>query len=131
MRATTATLVIATALASSACYSMRPVTLDALGVERASRVWVTHQDQSVVIMSDVQIFRGKLVGFVDGKYREMAPADLQQLTIRKLSALRTLSLVGAGALVSTVVAVLVSGGGGFIDPCAGDEDCADTLLRTH
>jgi hypothetical protein len=122
MRAITATIVTATTLASSACYSMRPVTLDALGAERASRVWVTHPDRSVVIMSDVQVFRGKLAGFVDGKYRELAPADLQQMRVRKLAAGRTVSLIAASALAATLVAVVLSGTDPYLDPCAGDED---------
>lgn len=129
MRANTGTVAIAIALVSSACYTMRPVTLDVLGAERASRVWVTRPDQSTVVVNDAQIFRGKLVGFVDGKYRELPPTDLQQMSVRKLAAGRTVGLIAAGALAFTVTAVLMSGGEDHFDPCAGDEDCVDVLRR--
>lgn len=128
MRVTRASVMIAATLASAACYTMRPVTLDGLGARKGSRVWVTHQDQSVVVVNDGQVFRGKLVGFVDGKYRELAPADLQQMRVRQLAAGRTLSLIGAGALAFAVGVVLISGNEGTFDPCVGDDACDDMAL---
>lgn len=125
MRVTRASVMIAAMLASTACYTMRPVTLDELGARQGSRIWVTHQDQSVVVVNGGQVFRGKLVGFVDGKYRELAPTDLQQMRVRKLAAGRTLALVGAGAAAFTVGAVLLSGREAYFDPCNGDDDCIE------
>lgn len=125
MRTFTVSLAFATALAGTACYSMRPVTIDELGLRRSPRVWVTRADQSVVLFNDVQVFRGKLVGFVQGKYQELPPAELQQLQVRKLAVARTVSLLAGTAIGFIAVAVVVSGGEDTFDPCAGDEDCSD------
>lgn len=129
MRTTWATAMIAAALSSAACYTMRPVTIDNLIGEHPSRVWVTRADQSVVVVEGPQLFRGKLVGFVDGQYKEMPRTDLTQLVVRKLALGRTLALLSAGVLGFTVAAVAVSSTGEDPDPCVGDEDCADQQLR--
>lgn len=116
------------ALAASGCYTMRVVTLDDLAGDRVGRVWVTRADQSTVVVHDAQMFRGKLAGFVEGKYQEMPPTDVGQLQVRKLAAGRTLALLGAGALTATVVAVLISGGEDFYDPCVGDDFCDESRM---
>jgi hypothetical protein len=120
---------IAAALAGTSCYTMRSVTLEDLSAARVSRIWVTQPDQSIVILDDAQMFRGKLAGFEAGKYRELPPDALGQMRVRKLAAGRTVSLIAAGAAVFTVAAVLMSGGEDHFDPCAGDEDCVE-MLRT-
>jgi hypothetical protein len=125
MRTLTAVGMLATTLASLSCYTMKQVTIDDLSAQRAPRVWVTRTDRSVVLVNDAQIFRGKLVGFVEGKYRELQPGDLHQMQVRKLAAGRTVSLVAAGIVGFAVAAVVVSGGEEHFDPCAGDEDCSD------
>lgn len=125
MRTLTAVGMLATTFASISCYTMKQVTVDDLSVQRAPRVWVTRTDRSVVLVNDAQIFRGKLVGFVEGKYRELQPADLQHMQVRKLATARTMSLVAGGVLGFAVAAVIVSGGESHFDPCAGDEDCSD------
>lgn len=127
MRLRTGSIAIAAALLNAACFIMRPVTLDDLGAHPAARVWVTHTDQSKVLVDGPQVFRGMLVGFVDGKYREISPTDLQLMHVRKVSVGRTLSLVGATLAVAGVSLMLVSGGEKHFDPCAGDEDCAGEL----
>lgn len=127
MRATTASVAIATAIVSGACFTMRPVTLEDLGAHPASRVWVTRPDQSKVLVDGAQVFRGKLVGFVDGKYHELPPDDLHQLHVRKVAVGRTITLVGAGVATAGVIMLLVSGGENHFEPCAGDEDCAGEL----
>jgi hypothetical protein len=114
---------------SMACYTMRPMSVDDLKGESVPRVWVTRSDQSVVLVEGPQLFRGKLVGFVDGTYRELPPADLTQLVVRKLALGRTLALLSAGALGFTVAAVALAGNGADSDPCVGDEDCVDQQLR--
>ena len=126
MRATMMGVLIATMFGSAACYSLQPVSLEHLSANRAARVWVTHPNQSVMLMQDAQVFRGKLVGFVEGQYRELAPADLQKLRVRKLAAARTTGLIVAGVAGFAAVVVLVSGGEDHFDPCAGDEDCVET-----
>lgn len=123
MRVHKALVAILAAAAGTACFTMRTVTIDDLSAGRVARVWVTQPDQSVVVVHDAQIFRGKLAGFIEGTYREMPPTDLGQMQVRTLAMGRTLGLVVAGAAAATVVAVLVSGGEDFYDPCVGDDFC--------
>jgi hypothetical protein len=119
---------VVAAVAGTGCYSMRSVTLDDLSASRVARVWVTRADQSQVIVYDAQLFRGKLAGFVDGKYQELPPENLGPMQIRTLSWGRTIGLVAAGVAAATAVAVLVSGGEDFYDPCVGDDFCDELVV---
>ncbi len=125
MRPGPAGALVAVWLAGSACYTMKPVTIADLGAERTSRVWVTHADKSTVLVSDAQVFRGKLVGFVDGRYLELAPDELHAIQVRKLSAGRTIGLAVAGAAAAAAVAVMMSGSEDHFDECIGDDECED------
>lgn len=128
MRTHLAAVVIAAALSSGACYTMRPVTFDDLRGERPSRVWVTRQDRSVVVVDGPQVFRGKLVGFVHGRYRELLPGDLTHLVMREFARGKTVALISAGALGFTAVAVVLSGRGEDPDPCVGGSvDCESPI----
>lgn len=128
MRTTLLSVAIATALATTACHTMRPVSLDDLVVKPTARVWVTRQDQSVVVVDGPQVFRGKLVGFVDGRYREIPPTDLQQLVARRPALGKTLALIGASAASFTLAVVLLSGSGDDHDPCVGGPvDCNELM----
>lgn len=129
MRATYTSVVMALVFSSLACYTMRPMSVDDLKGGSVSRVWVTRSDQSVVLVEGPQLFRGKLVGFVDGTYRELPPTEVTQLVARKLALGRTLALLSAGVVGFTVAAVAVSGSGEHSDACVGDEDCAEQQLR--
>jgi len=114
-------------LAASACQSARRVQdLDDLGGAKLSRVWVTRADDSVVVMDGAQVFRGRLVGFVGGKYRELRPGDVKHVTVRRLARGKTLALIGVGAVGFTVAAVLLAGSGDHFDPCVGSAvDCRE------
>lgn len=122
MRTITMALTVAAALAGTACYTMRPVSVADLGALRTARVWITRPDQSVIVINDAKMFRGKLVGFVDGKYHELPPEGFQQMRVRTLATARTASLLAAGALGFTVAVVLAAGGEDHFDPCAGGEE---------
>jgi len=125
MRTGLAGATLAALLTGSACYTMKPVTIAELGAERTARVWVTNADQSVVLVNDAQVFGGKLVGFVDGKYLELAPGNLQAIKVRELSAGRTLGLVVAGGATAIAAAVMLSGSSDHFDECIGDDECED------
>jgi hypothetical protein len=114
------------ALACVACHTMRSETLEDLIAEPAPRVWVTRPDQSVVVIDGPQVFRGKLVGFVEGRYRELQPADVRRLVVRRLAPGRTLALVGAGAAGVLVAVAVLSGRGEDFDACVGGAvDCRE------
>jgi hypothetical protein len=131
MPTTLAAVVTAAALSSAACYTMRPVTFDDLRGEQPSRVWATRRDQSVVVVDGPQVFRGKLVGFVRGRYRELLPADLTRLMVRRFARGQTVALISAGALGFTAVAVVLSGRGEDPDPCVGGSvDCEPPIPPT-
>jgi hypothetical protein len=118
-----ASLTLAAAVGSAGCYTMRSVSIDDLSTEKGRRVWVKHADQSEILVNDAQVFRGNLVGFVEGKYRELAPGDLQHMRVRKLAAGRTMGLVAAGVVGFALTAVLVSGGEDHFDDCIGSDAC--------
>lgn len=103
---------------STGCFAMHAVTFDDLSVQRTSRVWVTGADESTVLVYDAQVFRGKLVGFIDGKYRELPADALKEMRVRRLATARTIGVVAAGIAGFAAVAVLVSGGSADRDPCA-------------
>lgn len=106
---------------ATGCFSMKSVEMDDLGA-RTARVWVKQADQSVIVVNDAQVFRGRLVGFVDGKYRELPPEDVQEVRVRKLSSARTASLVAAGVAGFAGALLLLSGGADHFDECAGGEE---------
>jgi hypothetical protein len=123
---------IAAALTQSACFSMQQVSINDLSAGRATRVWVTHVDQSEILLNDAQVFRGNLVGFVEGKYRELPPADLSEIRVRKLSTPRTLALVAGTVAGFAVVGVIISGSEEHFDDCIGSDECDEmTSLRVR
>jgi hypothetical protein len=117
-------LLTLSATAGSACYQLKPVDLGDLGEQRTARIWVTTPDHSTVLVHDAQVFRGNLVGFVDGKYRVLPPADLFQIRVRRLATGRTVALLATSAVALSVAVVLLSGGEDVYDPCVGGPvDC--------
>ena len=130
MRTTTAALVLFAALTSAGCYTMQEVTISDLESRMSSRIWVTQADQSVVLVESPQVFRGKLVGFVDGKYRVLPPDELEAMRVRRLATGRTILLVAGGIATLAATAAIVSGSQSHFDPCAGSEDEEDDACMT-
>lgn len=127
MRVTGRYLILASLLAGCACHTMRPVTLDDLIAQPTSRVWVTASDQTVVMLEGAQVFRGRLVGFVNGTYRVVPAADIQKVVARRFAPGKTAGLIAVGAVGFTVALVVLSGSGGYFDPCVGGSaTCAPT-----
>lgn len=129
MRVITALVAITATLVGTACYTTRALTIDDLATQREARVWVTRADQSVVLVSDAQVFRGKVVGFVEGRYRELQPADVRDLRVRRFAVGRTVSVFAGGALAFTVAALLLSGQENTYDPCVGGPVDCNELAR--
>ncbi len=120
-------LIVASLVVGSACHTMRAVTFDDLIARPASRVWVTAADHTVLVVDGAQVFRGRLVGFVEEKYRVFPPAEIQRVVARRFAPGKTVALVAASAAGATVAMVLLSGTGGEFDPCVGGAtDCIPT-----
>ena len=111
------------ALASAACKTMKPVTMDQLNAIKPDRAWVTESDQSVVLMSGPQVVGDTLVGYVGGQYQELPSAGLKQVVIQRPAPARTalLALGVAAGLGGFVVAI--AGGGQAALPNASAGDC--------
>lgn len=124
MRPTMIGWLLAMTLVSGGCHARKPVTFDELSGLRPVKVWATRGDQSVVLVTGPQVFDNKLVGFVDGKYREMPAADLKQLIMQIPARGRTTALVVAGALGVAAIAVLLTSSGDYVNPCdTGSSEC--------
>lgn len=114
------------ALSVGACYSMRPITFDQLGVARPGAVWVTRTDESVVVIETPRVFGDTLVGYVNGEFRELPRAELnpQRMQVKRMAAGRTASLVVVSILGAGTFAFLVSSTGTGTDSAA-TRDCDD------
>ena len=96
------------ALLSPACKTLKPVTLDELRVMRAEQVWITQNDQTVVVVSAPQLLGDTLVGYVNGKYEEIPTAQFKQVVAEKVATGKTAALVsviavGFGAMVYALI----------------------------
>lgn len=115
MRITMVGGLIATALASAACHTLKPVTLEQVSVAKPSELTVTRGDQSVVVVSGPQVIGDTLLGYVNGKFEELQAADLKQMRMRVPARGRTTALIIATTVGIAGAAWLVTGGGGFVD----------------
>lgn len=120
------TLAIAAALAGSSCYTMRPVTFGELGAARPGAVWITREDQSVVIVETPRVFGDTLVGYVNGEFHELSAAELNAhlYRVRRMAGARTARLVVASLLSAGTFAFLISSSGNAPDS-GSTRDCDD------
>ena len=114
------TLVLA-ALASTACHTMKPVSLEQLNVLRPERAWVTESDRSVVLLDDPKVVGDTLVGYVGRRRAKLPSAELQQLRVRAPAPARTTLLVvgSVAALGGFLIAVAGTGQSQIVTPIAG------------
>ena len=110
MRPLTYALLLTT-LASAACTTMKPVTLDQMTVLGPEKAWVVEHDQSVVLMYEPKIVRDTLTGYV-GRHREkMSSARVKEVRVQSKAHTRTALLV-AGLAVGLAGFLVVVGGTG-------------------
>jgi hypothetical protein len=103
------TLLLA-ALASPACHTTRPVSLEEINVVRPARVRVTDRDRSVVLVFP-RVLGDTLSGYVQGKKSKLPNASVKQMTMRTPAHTRTtLLVVGIGAGLGGLFAVLSGSG---------------------
>jgi len=108
------TLLLA-ALASAACHTMKPITLDQLNALKPERAWVTECDKSVILVANPQVVGDTLVGYVNGTYEEMPAAQFKQVVVQAPATTRTVLLVGAvTAAFGGMVYALIGGKGNTV-----------------
>lgn len=102
---------LVTVLASAACTTKRSVALDQVNVLGPERVWVTGNDESVVLMYEPKIVRDTLVGYV-GRHKEKMPsARVNNVRVQSAAHTRTALLVAGIAVGFGGFLVLVAGTG--------------------
>jgi hypothetical protein len=94
------------ALTSTACRTMKPVSLEQLNVLKPDRVWVTDADRPVVVVSGPHVVGDTLVGFVNGNYEQLPNAGLKRVTAQTLAPTRT-ALLAVGLATALGAAVLL------------------------
>ena len=96
MRSTVAaTLLVAAALATAACHTMKPVSMAELSALKPERAWATETDQTVVVVEGPQVVGDTLVGYVNGVYEEMPATRFKEVMVEKPATQKTALLVGA------------------------------------
>jgi hypothetical protein len=115
---------IAATVASAACHTLKPVTLEQVNVAKPSEVKVTRGDQSIVVVSGPQVIGDTLVGYVNGKFEELPAADLKQVRMKAPARVQTAALIVATAVGIGMFAMLATGSGVFHNP-ADNLDCDD------
>jgi hypothetical protein len=104
------TLLLA-ALASTACHTMKPLSLEQLNVVEPGRAWVTNADQAVIVVHGPRIVGDSLVGYAHGKYVHFASAGLKQVTAKSQAPVRT-ALLTAGIAAGVGVSIFVMAASG-------------------
>jgi hypothetical protein len=114
------------AVASTGCYTVKPVTFEAFGGQRVKQVWVTRNDQTVVFITNAEASGDKLRGYIDRQYKELPASDLQEIRVRQLNQGRTIALVAVSVGAAVAVAAMVSGSdNNEFDGCAGNPRCGE------
>ena len=94
MRTALGCALILAILSSPACHTMRVVGMDE--AVASSRVSLILSDQSVAVVYGPKIYGDKLVGFVDGKYREFPTSQVKEVRVRESARGRTAALITLG-----------------------------------
>jgi len=115
---------IAATVASAACHTLKPVTLEQVNVAKPSEVKVTRGDQSIVVVSGPQVIGDTLVGYVNGKFEELPAADLKQVRMKAPARVQTAALIVVTTVGIGMFAMLATSSGIFHNP-ADNLDCDD------
>ena len=124
MRSTVAaTLLIAAALTTAACHTMKPVSMAELNALKPERAWATEANQTVVVVEGPQVVGDTLVGYVNGVYEEMLATRFKEAMVEKPATQKTALLVGALAVGfgGMVYALTGSGESRGVDPSYCEE----------
>lgn len=129
MRALLGFALIVTTLASIACHTKAPATLDQLGTIKPSRAWVTLGDKSVVEISGPQVLHDTLVGYVNGVYQELPATDVKGVTIQKSATGKTVALVAVSTVAFGAFAYLITSAASSKDSGGANVNCEENPDR--
>jgi hypothetical protein len=104
---------MAVLLAATACHTMQPLTMEELNTLRPQHAWVTDENSSTFMISGPQVFGDTVVGYVEGRFRELPGSDLKQVAIRRPDRKKTIMLAVASTAAAVGVGVIISGTGLF------------------
>jgi Na+-translocating ferredoxin:NAD+ oxidoreductase RnfG subunit len=105
-------MLLVAALSIPSCKTMKPVSLDELRTMKPEQVWVTQNDQSVVLVTNPQVVGDTLVGYVNGAYEEIPTSQFKQVIVQRGDTKKTALLVAvAAAGFGGMVYALIGGKG--------------------
>jgi hypothetical protein len=111
MRLIVACTLLVVACTSTACHTMKPVSLDQLNALGPDRAWVTESDLSVVLVEEPKMVGDTLRGYVGSHRAKLPSAGLKQLRVRVPAPART-ALLAVGSGVAFVGFLVVVAGKG-------------------
>jgi hypothetical protein len=124
MRPILVCVLLLAALSVPSCKTMKPVSLDELRTMKPEQVWVTQNDQTVVLVSTPQVVGDTLVGYVNGNYEEMPSSQFKKVIMQ----------VGDTKRTALLVAVLAAGFGGMAYALTGGKatfSCDASYCEEH
>lgn len=110
MRPIVVCVLLLAALSIPSCKTMKPVSLNELRTMKPDQVWVTQNDQSVVLVTSPQVVGDTLVGYVNGSYEEMPASQVKQVIMQRAATTKTALLVAAIAVGFGGMAYALTGG---------------------
>jgi hypothetical protein len=99
------------AFTSTACHTMKPVSLEQLNALSPDRAWVTESDLSVVLVEEPKVVGDTLRGYVGSHRAKLPRAGLKQLRVRVPAPARTALLAVGGGVAFVGFLVAVAGNG--------------------
>lgn len=123
---------IVAALAVPACHTMVPLTFEGVAVERPGTVYITREDQTVLVLTGPQVFGDTIVGYIGPTFYELDRDDVSRVTVKRSAKGKTMALVAASIAGAAMLGAMMSGLGEDsplydcmetpdIPPCQGQE----------
>ena len=112
MRKTLERAFIVAALATAACHSMVPLTLEEVSAVRPGTVYITRDDATVLELTGPQVFGDTIVGYdLTGIFYELDRGEIASLEMKRSAQGKTIALVAAGIVGAAAVGAVISGAG--------------------
>ena len=110
MRATFVKATIVLALATAACHTMVPLTLEEVSSMRPGTVYLTRGDATQLQLTGPQVFGDTIVGYdMGGNFHELDRHEVSRVTMKQSAKGKTMALVAAGIVGAAAIGVVISG----------------------